>query len=30
VSAVADPDGYRWEVAFNPTWRVDGDGRVTL
>jgi uncharacterized glyoxalase superfamily protein PhnB len=26
----ADPDGYRWEVAFNPTWRVDGDGRVTL
>ena len=26
----ADPDGYRWEVAFNPTWSVDGDGRVTL
>ena len=26
----ADPDGYRWEVAFNPTWRVDDDGRVTL
>jgi len=26
----ADPDGYRWEVAFNPTWTVDGGGAVTL
>jgi uncharacterized glyoxalase superfamily protein PhnB len=26
----ADPDGYRWEVAFNPTWAVDGVGKVTL
>jgi len=26
----ADPDGYRWEVAFNPGWAVDGDGKVTL
>ncbi|SFT70331.1 VOC family protein [Arthrobacter sp. ov118] len=26
----ADPDGYRWEVAFNPSWAVDGGGRVTL
>ena len=26
----ADPDGYRWEVAFNPTWAVDGGGKVTL
>ena len=26
----ADPDGYRWEVAFNPTWAVDDDGKVTL
>jgi catechol 2,3-dioxygenase-like lactoylglutathione lyase family enzyme len=26
----ADPDGYRWEVAFNPSWGVDGGGRVTL
>ena len=26
----ADPDGYRWEVAFNPDWSVDGDGKVTL
>ena len=26
----ADPDGYRWEVAFNPAWAVDGGGSVTL
>jgi catechol 2,3-dioxygenase-like lactoylglutathione lyase family enzyme len=26
----ADPDGYRWEVAFNPGWSVDGNGNVTL
>ncbi|KUM32917.1 VOC family protein [Arthrobacter sp. EPSL27] len=26
----ADPDGYRWEVAFNPSWAVDGAGKVTL
>ena len=26
----ADPDGYRWEVAFNPGWSVDGGGNVTL
>jgi catechol 2,3-dioxygenase-like lactoylglutathione lyase family enzyme len=26
----ADPDGYRWEVAFNPGWAVDGGGKVTL
>jgi catechol 2,3-dioxygenase-like lactoylglutathione lyase family enzyme len=26
----ADPDGYRWEIAFNPTWAVDAGGRVTL
>lgn len=26
----ADPDGFRWEIAFNPTWRVDDGGRVTL
>ena len=25
----ADPDGYRWEIAFNPGWSVDG-GHVTL
>jgi catechol 2,3-dioxygenase-like lactoylglutathione lyase family enzyme len=26
----ADPDGFRWEVAFNPSWAVDGDGKVTV
>ena len=26
----ADPDGYRWEVAFNPGWAVDAGGNVTL
>lgn len=26
----ADPDGFRWEVAFNPTWAVDDDGTVTV
>ncbi|OAE01958.1 VOC family protein [Arthrobacter sp. OY3WO11] len=26
----ADPDGFRWEVAYNPTWAVDDDGAVTV
>ncbi|MEQ4520151.1 VOC family protein [Pseudarthrobacter sp. B907] len=26
----ADPDGFRWEVAFNPTWTVDAGGKVTV
>ena len=26
----ADPDGFRWEVAFNPTWTVDDGGTVTV
>lgn len=26
----ADPDGFRWEVAYNPTWTVDDDGTVTV
>lgn len=26
----ADPDGFRWEVAYNPTWHVDGAGNVTV
>ncbi len=26
----ADPDGYRWEVAWNPGFKVDEDGRVSI
>ena len=26
----ADPDGFRWEVAYNPAWAVDDDGAVTV
>ncbi len=26
----ADPDGYRWEVAHNPGFRVAADGTVTI
>jgi uncharacterized protein len=27
---VADPDGHLWEVAYNPFFPLDGDGRVAL
>ena len=26
----ADPDGHVWEVAFNPHWALDEDGRIKL
>lgn len=26
----ADPDGFRWEVAYNPNWAVSDDGEVTV
>ncbi len=26
----ADPDGYPWEVAWNPFWPLDANGRVQL
>ena len=26
----ADPDGHIWEVAWNPHWTVEPDGRVRL
>jgi hypothetical protein len=26
----ADPDGYLWEVAFNPMWTLDENGNVKL
>jgi catechol 2,3-dioxygenase-like lactoylglutathione lyase family enzyme len=25
-----DPDGYPWEVAYNPHWSIDEEGSVTL
>lgn len=28
--AFADPEGYVWEVAHNPTWDMDDDGTVRL
>lgn len=27
---VADPDGHLWEIAFNPVWPLDADGRLHL
>jgi uncharacterized protein len=27
---VQDPNGLLWEIAHNPGWNVDGDGRVTF
>ena len=26
----ADPDGHIWEVAWNPHWSLDDEGRVSL
>jgi len=26
----ADPDGHPWEVAWNPEWKLDEHGNVTL
>jgi uncharacterized protein len=30
TGAFADPDGYVWEVAHNPSWTVHEDGSVTI
>ena len=30
TGAFADPDGYVWEVAHNPGWRIADDGSVTI
>jgi catechol 2,3-dioxygenase-like lactoylglutathione lyase family enzyme len=27
---VADPDDHVWEIAWNPAWTIDADGRVTF
>lgn len=26
----ADPDGHAWEIAWNPAWTIDADGRVAM
>ena len=26
----ADPDGHLWEIAWNPAWPIDAEGRVTF
>jgi catechol 2,3-dioxygenase-like lactoylglutathione lyase family enzyme len=30
TGAFADPDGYVWEVAHNPRWKLDDHGAVTI
>jgi catechol 2,3-dioxygenase-like lactoylglutathione lyase family enzyme len=30
IGYVADPDGHVWEIAFNPFWPLDEDGRIIL
>jgi predicted lactoylglutathione lyase len=30
TGAFADPDGYVWEVAYNPGWEMDASGAVRL
>ena len=25
---VTDPDDHAWEIAFNPAWKIDAEGRV--
>ena len=27
---IADPDGYLWEIVFNPFWKLDRKGRIML
>ena len=27
---VADPDDHAWEIAHNPAWPIDAEGRVTF
>ena len=30
VGYFADPDGFAWEVAWNPSFPLDSEGRITL
>ena len=27
---VADPDDHAWEIAWNPAWKIDAEGRVSF
>jgi len=26
----SDPDGHTWEIAYNPFWTIQMDGRVSM
>jgi nitrogen fixation-related uncharacterized protein len=26
----SDPDGHTWEIAYNPFWTIQKDGRVSM
>jgi len=30
TGAFADPEGYVWEVAHNPDWRIEHDGSIRI
>ena len=30
TGAFADPDGYVWEVAYNPDWKIENDGSIRI
>ena len=29
-SHVADPEGFLWEIAWNPAWTMDAEGRISM
>ena len=30
TGAFADPEGYVWEVAYNPDWTIEADGSIRI
>jgi predicted enzyme related to lactoylglutathione lyase len=30
TGAFADPEGYVWEVAYNPGWKIERDGTIRI
>jgi catechol 2,3-dioxygenase-like lactoylglutathione lyase family enzyme len=30
TGAFADPEGYVWEVAYNPDWKIEDDGSIRI